>query len=66
VSQEFGVDLIMVADYYGHSELVCDAAHAVPIDDPDHVLDVADAIEEGPGASLLKERAANKMLLELV
>ena len=66
VSREFGLDLIMVADYYGHSELVCDAAHAVPIDDPEHVLDVAEAIEEGPGAILLKERAASKMLIELV
>ena len=66
VSRGFGLDLIMVADYYGHSELVCDAAHAVPIDDPDHVLDVAEAIEECPGAVLLKERAASKMLIEFL
>lgn len=61
VSSAFALDLILVADFYDYSELVRDAAHAVRIDEPELVLEVAESIEPTSSANLLKERAKKKL-----
>ena len=61
VSSAFALDLILVADFYDYSELVRDAAHAVRIDEPELILEVAESIEATPSANLLKERAKRKL-----
>ena len=61
VSSAFALDLILVADFYDYSELVRDAAHAVRIDEPELILEVAESIEATPSANLLKERAKKKL-----
>ena len=57
VSSTFTLDLILLADFYSYPELVRDAAHALQIDDPELVLEIAESIEETPSVQLLKERA---------
>ena len=61
VSSAFALDLILIADFYDYSELVRDAAHAVRIDEPELVLEVAESIEATASANLLKERAKKKL-----
>ena len=64
VSSTFALDLLLLADFYSYPELVRDAAHALRIDDPELVLQIADSIEETPSVQLLKARATEKQKSE--
>ena len=64
VSSTFALDLILLADFYSYPELVRDAAHALRIEDPELVLEIAESIEETPSVQLLKERATEKLKTE--
>ena len=61
VSSTFALDLILLADFYSYPELVRDVAHALRMDDPELVMEIAESIEETPSVQLLKERAREKL-----
>jgi hypothetical protein len=61
ISSTFALELILIADFYGCSELVREVVHAVRIEDPELALDVADSIEETSSSRILKDRALNKL-----
>lgn len=61
VSSAFALDLILIADFYGCSELVREVVYAVSIEDPELALDVVDSIEETSFSRILKDRAMNKL-----
>jgi hypothetical protein len=61
VSSKFALDLILLADFYSYPELIRDAAHALRIDDPELVLEIAESIEATPPVLLLKARATEKI-----